>query len=463
MSMNNPRNHSSKFTLPHFFSLTSLLSVLIAILFLFVLSREASIQLITEFGEQTNTSIAGATINATESDLVNILKISNELLDDTRSELTIPTQLITAINESMRNTSVVKITIYDKNCALLYSTAPTQTDSDDKLIKLADIVSSGKTTSTLIYRDGLSFFQKPTNEDNLLQTFIPIISPDSKETLGILEIHTNVRKIVTTIEVELRRLWIALILILAILYTVLQVVVRYANKTVKHQHEIIEKRNKTLEVLSAKLLQSEERERKQIAEKLHEDIAQTLAALKLNLEHINSLKDKPEKIEYTQLSERLIPAIHQAIDDVRSMAMEIRPLSIDDIGLIPTINWMCRKFRQEHPSIIIEHNYGLEEKDIPSELTLVVYRVIEHILDEIGARKNSTAIIMDLEKGENKLSLYIDNRVAVDNMKGSSADFHTEHSLETTSIRERIYLSGGVITISTKDNSSVFYKIDWEI
>jgi glucose-6-phosphate-specific signal transduction histidine kinase len=92
-----------------------------------------------------------------------------------------------------------------------------------------------------------------------------------------------------------------------------------------------------------------------------------------------------------------------------------------------------------------------------------VYRVIEHILDEIGARKNSTAIIMDLEKGENKLSLYIDNRVAVDNMKGSSADFHTEHSLETTSIRERIYLSGGVITISTKDNSSVFYKIDWEI
>ena len=83
----------------------------------------------------------------------------------------------------------------------------------------------------------------------------------------------------------------------------------------------------------------------------------------------------------------IIPMLQEAIQEVRTIATDLRPASLDDLGLLPTLNWLCREFEQQHPGIRIERQISLQEQDIPPPLKVILYRIIVSVLDDVAQHR----------------------------------------------------------------------------
>src|SRR5690606_21052152 len=112
-------------------------------------------------------------------------------------------------------------------------------------------------------------------EDNLMQTYIPVRASATEPVQGVFEIYTDVNDLVHQIERTEFIIMAGAMLILSGLYAVLLLVVRRARNVIDTQNHTIRERTQTLEILSARMLKSEESNKQKIAMELHEGLAQT--------------------------------------------------------------------------------------------------------------------------------------------------------------------------------------------
>src|SRR5256885_4027400 len=128
------------------------------------------------------------------------------------------------------------------------------------------------------------------------------------------------------------------------------------------------------------MVSSEEEEISRMEQGPHEGLAQTLCSIKVHLEdHLERLRGG----DANGAEERVIPMLQRAIDDVRNLASRLRPSSLDELGLLPTLEWLCHSFEQRHPDMRVEQNLALREDDTPAPLKIVIFRVIESTLRNI--------------------------------------------------------------------------------
>jgi PAS domain S-box-containing protein len=132
--------------------------------------------------------------------------------------------------------------------------------------------------------------------------------------------------------------------------------------------EALRESERQLRHLSSQLLTAQENERKRIARELHDGIGQSLSALKFGVE--NSLKqmDKRTARPIIKPLEAVIPIIQESIGEVRKIAMDLRPATLDDLGILATIAWFCREFQTIYSGIRIEKEINIQENEVPDPL-----------------------------------------------------------------------------------------------
>jgi len=179
--------------------------------------------------------------------------------------------------------------------------------------------------------------------------------------------------------------WVAAILLA--LYLLLLFVVHRSERIIDRQRDTILERTRTLELLSARMLSAEERERAKISAQLHEGIAQDLSAIKLRIEQLcQAGTANQEAGGESGLCERVVPEVQKAIQDVRAMAMDIHPPSLDDFGLLPTVSWLKNEFTAIYPAMQIESGATIEEGRIPVPMKAIMFRIIQETLGWIAKR-----------------------------------------------------------------------------
>jgi signal transduction histidine kinase len=68
--------------------------------------------------------------------------------------------------------------------------------------------------------------------------------------------------------------------------------------------------------------------------------------------------------------------IEQSIEEVRRIGMNLRPLILDDLGLLSTIGWFIREYQTTYPSIRVEKKIEIQETQVPDHLKAVIYRIL---------------------------------------------------------------------------------------
>ena len=225
-------------------------------------------------------------------------------------------------------------------------------------------------------------------------------------------------------------------------------------------------RTTALEILSAKMLSGDEIEKKKLAFGLHEGLAQTLASIKMLIE-LRLMQLAPGKSQRRTNDDSLastVPLLQSAINDVQTIASGLRPTVLDELGLLPTIAWFCRKFESLNPEIRVTEEVSVQENDVPVSLKIVIYRIIESAFTDIVHFENTKQIELALRLQDDAITLAID-----DTPQGSRYTTAVERDSDSDSglqayfgeAKERTTLSDGNFTIARNKAGGVSLRAVW--
>jgi hypothetical protein len=356
-------------------------------------------------------------------------------------------ELRTAIETLMHEDHfIAKIKIYNRQGAVVYSTHPEEVGEDHTTNKGYLAALQGAVRTDLVYRDTFNSYDLATEEDNLVQTYLPVRHSAREPVQGVFELYGDVNDLVHQAERMQFVVLVGGVPILLALYGVLILVVRHANRTIEQQQQTIQERNESLALMAAHVLRSDESHKRRVALDLHEGVAQTLAALKLKAEGRRGVDDS------------IVPLLQEAIQEVRTIATELRPSSLDDLGLLPTLNSMRNAFEHAHPELLFQQRITLQEAEVPAALKGILHRIVASVLEEVAARSESGDLSLSLGLTGRTLTLQFDlaltDRPPAAEGAAPAASFSLMEELAT--------LSGGTFTATPQPGGRVLLRADWK-
>jgi len=226
----------------------------------------------------------------------------------------------------------------------------------------------------------------------------------------------------------------------------------------KRLEEALSSSHDELRMLSRKLINTQEAERKRIASELHDSIGQSISAVKFSLENaLRGLGEKASQSDGTYLQNAIVK-LRDTMDEVRRISMDLRPSMLDDLGLIATINWFCRDFHSLIPDVKISKKIEAAEKEIPAELKIVIFRIIQEALNNTVKHAHASQASICLKKADDTLELLIEDDGQGFVMEPESGG----HRFGLDSMRERASLSGGRFTIESTQGTGTALRVSWE-
>jgi signal transduction histidine kinase len=447
------------FRLFRYFSITSLVSVLLTAAGIATLYRQVTVNSILFLSEQNNIMLAQTALNAIHEELLDYLDSVRDLRSGRASGAPPPTSVQNAVQNLIQDTPIIRIVIYNRHGTVVASTDPARVGSgpgrEDGEAFLAAV--GGKIVSEFTYRDALAFFTRKSAEDNVVETYLPIRRDRMVPVEGVFEINIDINPLVRDAEKKEVIIMGGGLLLMSLLYGVLLFIVGRAKHTIDSQQQTIRDRTQTLELLSAQMLRKEETEKQKLAADLHEGVAQTLSAIKFNLE----TSSRETGGESPEVLERVIPAIQSAIQEVRSISTGLRPPSLDDFGILATLSWLCREFEAVYPGIHIDPAFDVDESDIPAPLKIIIYRISRGALNRIATQASTARVRVRLLMENGSVALVIDDQAAALRSTTGNSDADARAQTELATMEERTVLSGGLFSAQRNQWGGMTLRASW--
>jgi PAS domain S-box-containing protein len=186
-----------------------------------------------------------------------------------------------------------------------------------------------------------------------------------------------------------------------------------------------------------------EQEKSRVARELHDEIGGALTALKMDTAW---LRDRiPEG--NAGLTEKILgmqKIIDNTVAATRRMSSDLRPMMLDDLGLVPAIEWLTQDF-QKRTGIQCELAIGTDDLALSDERATAVFRILQEALTNITKHANakSAEVNLEIDGGDMVLTVHDDG-------KGfDAAGPRAPRSFGLVGMRERVYLLGGAIRIES--------------
>ncbi|MBS3907589.1 MAG: GAF domain-containing protein [Syntrophaceae bacterium] len=231
----------------------------------------------------------------------------------------------------------------------------------------------------------------------------------------------------------------------------------------RQAREALQESERRLRLLSSQLLTVQEAERKRVARELHDGIGQTLTAIKFKIEDTLQEKGRGKSgAEKTSL-EALNQMVKKSIEEVRKIQMDLRPSTLDDLGVLATISWFTREFGKIYSSLHIEKQINLQEDEVPDPLKTTIFRLIQESLNNTAKHSKADLAHLSLQTTDNGIELRIEDN-------GMGFDLENAFSLKSagrgyglSSMRERVELSGGSFAVESTKGKGTLVRASWPL
>jgi PAS domain S-box-containing protein len=184
-----------------------------------------------------------------------------------------------------------------------------------------------------------------------------------------------------------------------------------------------------------------EEDRARMAREVHDELGQALTGLKMDLAWLQRHTGRKQR-DLLQKFRDMSDLVDTTIQSVRRIATELRPVMLDDLGLIPAMEWQLQEF-QERSGIRCRFNSSLEEVALGAEETTVLFRILQETLTNVvrHAAATQVQVALDVEQG------YVCLRVQ-DNGRGiTESEAHDSKAFGLLGMRERVLLRAGDFSI----------------
>jgi len=217
-----------------------------------------------------------------------------------------------------------------------------------------------------------------------------------------------------------------------------------------------------LRYLSSRLMQAQEIERKRISGELHDSIGQSLTSMKMRLENVMRRMDHSDT-EIIDIISSTVDLTGQSIEEVRRIVMDLRPSTLDDLGLIATLNWFVREHGGGLEGLTVETNISLQEDDIPNRLKIILFRVFQEAFNNAVKHSGADHISILLERAGEKLLLEMEDNGSGFDLETLNSSRRRYESMGLTSMRERIEFSGGRFHLESDIHKGTTVSAEWTI
>ena len=209
----------------------------------------------------------------------------------------------------------------------------------------------------------------------------------------------------------------------------------------KEAYNKLEESQKQLRALTEYLEKVREEERTYIAREIHDDLGQTLTALKIDLSWLNKNFDPGKKSSRTKI-QNMIKLIDSTIKTVQKISSQLRPGILDDLGLVAAIEWATKEF-ERRTGINCKVKLKPVNFEIKENISVALFRIYQEILTNISRHANADNVNIKIFKSDKEILLDVtDNGIGIDENK-----IDNPKSLGLLGIKERTRGLGGAMEI----------------
>ena len=459
----------------------SVTCVVVTIALLTLFYRHVTIQSTVNMTQAKSLAFAQAALISVRPELEDYLASANGAGAREFAAQRLAARITEVITELMRYNfgPVVRVNLFDNVGVVIFSTDRDRIGKNQGNDTGFISAMNGRVANNLIYRDIFNRFDKgivdPHLGPNMVETYVPVRTGATRSVDAVFESYTDVSPLVSQNQNTALIVLIGVALVLLMLFGVLVLIMRRTLKAIESQQfrvagpgldangaqrHGISDRTAALEMLSAKMLSGDEMEKKKIAYRLHEGLAQKLMTIKLRIERrLAQLAD--DKVDAEPLAST-VPLLQDAIDDVKRIATGLRPASLDELGLVPTIAWFCREFERINPAIAVVEEISVQESDLPVPLKIVIYRIIEAAFMSIARYESTYRIGLGLQLAGGDITLTIED-ISEDSRYAAMTQQNDESELQVQfgEAQERTTLSGGRFAIARKKAGGIGLSASW--
>jgi two-component system sensor histidine kinase UhpB len=190
---------------------------------------------------------------------------------------------------------------------------------------------------------------------------------------------------------------------------------------------------------TGRVLAAQESERLRIAQELHDQVGQELTAVLLLLSRLEA-RAPDELRPAVQETQR---SVRTSLEDVRRIAIELRPEALDDLGLESALAVLCDRFANS-TGLEVSCAFSESVPTLSPDTELVIYRVAQEALTNAARHSGSTAIELSLEAGDHRVVLTVRDH-------GRGLPFDQSAGSGVRGMRERAGLVGAVVEVRNAD------------
>lgn len=230
-------------------------------------------------------------------------------------------------------------------------------------------------------------------------------------------------------------------------------------RDIRQVQKELEKANIQLRQLADHLQQVREEERMDIAREIHDELGQLLTAAKIDLASVHGPLKNNAAITAEKINGAL-SLIDASIETVREIVSTLRPVLLENLGLIEALRWQLQQFEAK-TGIRTQFNSDTEEPDLPERISLALFRICQETLTNVQryARASLVTLHLTVEHGVLKM-LIRDNGVGFD-PSGKS----TKESFGLLGMKERALMCGGEMQVQSAigNGTAIQIKIPMDV
>ncbi|NLH97294.1 MAG: sensor histidine kinase [Clostridiaceae bacterium] len=203
------------------------------------------------------------------------------------------------------------------------------------------------------------------------------------------------------------------------------------------------------QLLGLKIIKAQEEERQRVARDIHDGPAQMMSNVVLKAEICERLIDSDPEQARMEL-QNLKKIVRDSLQDVRKIIYNLRPMSLDDLGLVPTLQRYVLTF-QEETGISVSFITKGSQPELKPVISLTVFRIVQEALNNVVKHAKANTVVMQLEFLEDSLRLFVyDDGVGFDTARLKERNEDISSGFGLVSMKERIELLGGDMRISSE-------------
>ena len=193
-----------------------------------------------------------------------------------------------------------------------------------------------------------------------------------------------------------------------------------------------------------RVVEGQELERRRLARELHDETGQALTSILLGLKQVEEAKT-PEEASRASASLRELTV--QTLQNVRRLAVELRPQALDDFGLVPALERLGEAFA-EQSGITVDVQANLDPSRLPPEIETALYRIVQEALTNVAKHSSASHVSVVVTKREGFVTAVVE-----DNGKGFGARGGAGEGLGLIGMKERVGLLGGRLAIESTEGA----------